>query len=86
MFLGGRLDFQRRESQGLGIVLEGVSARGRHGEKILQPMSLRIAPGELVGVIGPSGCGKSSLIQRIVGLAAFSEGTMRVNGRPVAAV
>lgn len=47
---------------------------------ILQGVSLRINPGELVGVAGPSGVGKSTLARMIVGSDAYEVGTIRFDG------
>ncbi|MGN6208032.1 type I secretion system permease/ATPase [Asticcacaulis sp.] len=47
---------------------------------ILQGISLRVLPGELVGVAGPSGVGKSTLARLIVGADTYEVGTIRFDG------
>jgi NitT/TauT family transport system ATP-binding protein len=48
------------------------------GLRVLDGVSLDLRMGEIVSVVGPSGCGKSTLLRLISGLAAASEGTVRV--------
>lgn len=48
----------------------------------LKPVSLRIQPGELVGVVGESGSGKSTIARLMVGLLEPSEGEVFVLGKP----
>jgi zinc transport system ATP-binding protein len=48
----------------------------REGRAILERVSLRVAAGSLHVVVGPNGGGKSSLIEAILGQAAFT-GTVR---------
>lgn len=47
----------------------------------LRDVSLRIAPGEAVGVIGPNGSGKSTLLQLAAGVQKPAEGRIVVEGR-----
>lgn len=68
-------------SRGISLSFSGISAETRDGTMVLQDLNFHIAQGEFVGILGPSGCGKSSLIQRIVGLARFTDGEMRINGK-----
>jgi D-methionine transport system ATP-binding protein len=52
----------------------------------LQPLDLRIAAGEVFGIIGHSGAGKSTLIRLINGLETPSTGRVLVDGEDVAAL
>jgi NitT/TauT family transport system ATP-binding protein len=44
--------------------------------RVLDGVSLRAGPGEVVAVVGPSGCGKSTLLELACGLQAPDEGTV----------
>jgi len=46
-------------------------------------IDLGIEEGEFVSLVGPSGCGKSTLLHMIGGFIPISEGTIRVEGKPV---
>ena len=51
-----------------GIEVSGVSFRYQEdGPLILDDLSLRIEPGEYVGIVGKSGCGKSTLMRLMLG-------------------
>lgn len=51
-----------------GIEVSGVSFRYQEdGPLILDDLSLRIDPGEYVGIVGKSGCGKSTLMRLMLG-------------------
>ena len=68
-----------------GLVLRQVElAHGAH--RLLGPLSLTAAAGEVVTVMGPSGCGKSSLLAFVCGtLDPALEGTGRIllNGEDI---
>lgn len=53
------------------------------GRKLLNDLSICIAPGEKVVLLGANGCGKSSLLQLINGLLTPDQGEIRYQGQPV---
>ncbi|MCD8084194.1 MAG: ABC transporter ATP-binding protein/permease [Clostridiales bacterium] len=52
-------------------------------EHVLSDISFHIRPGQTVGIIGQTGAAKSTLVQLIPRLYEATEGTVRVDGRPV---
>lgn len=61
------------------IRLTGV--RFQYGERVvLEDINLRIAPGEMVGLVGPSGSGKSTLVNLICRFYDVAEGRIEVDG------
>jgi ABC-type Fe3+/spermidine/putrescine transport system ATPase subunit len=61
----------------LTCVLPGAAA------PVIDGLSLRIAPGELLSVLGPSGTGKTTLLRLIAGLAEPVSGDIAFDGRSV---
>ncbi len=54
------------------------------GRRIVSDISLRLEPGEMLGLIGPNGSGKSTLLGMLAGLIPPSTGEIRLEGRPMA--
>lgn len=51
---------------------------------VLDQVAIQAYAGEMLAVTGPSGSGKSSLLALLAGLAVPTEGTVLVDGRPLA--
>lgn len=66
------------------IEIEGLHVR--HGAaQILGAIDLQIVPGETFGLVGESGSGKTTLAHAIAGLVSPASGTIRLDGKPLAA-
>lgn len=63
-----------RPLEGRGLFL------ARAGRRILDGVSITVAPGEAVAVQGPSGSGKSTLVRMLATLVAPDQGTVSLGG------
>ncbi|HBF28249.1 ATP-binding cassette domain-containing protein [Rhizobium sp.] len=52
----------------------------------LQDISLKLREGEFTAIVGASGCGKSTLLRLLVGLDREFDGSITVDGRPLAGI
>jgi len=71
------------------LVIDRVSKRyrlEREAKDVLafSAVTLSVEEGEFVAIVGPSGCGKTSLLNVVAGLLSFEEGSVAIDGRPVA--
>ncbi|OGO62130.1 MAG: ABC transporter ATP-binding protein [Chloroflexi bacterium RBG_19FT_COMBO_47_9] len=53
---------------------------------VLQKVSIKVQPKEIVAVIGPNGAGKSTLLKTLVGLIEPRLGTIRYDGKPITGI
>jgi ABC-type nitrate/sulfonate/bicarbonate transport system ATPase subunit len=71
------------------LQIDGVTLRfaPRKGKPVtaLDRISLEVKDNEFSVIVGPSGCGKSSLLRVVAGLAAPTEGRVRLSGAPITA-
>ena len=53
------------------------------GRPILKKLSLKVYPGECVGVLGPNGCGKTTLFSMCIGEENVENGKIFLNGNSI---
>ena len=53
------------------------------GRPILKKLSLKVYPGECVGVLGPNGCGKTTLFSMCIGEENVESGKIFLNGKSI---
>jgi ABC-2 type transport system ATP-binding protein len=63
-----------------------IEVRGltkRYGDKLaVDNLTFTVRPGIVTGFLGPNGAGKSTTIRLLLGLAAPTSGSARINGKP----
>jgi ABC-2 type transport system ATP-binding protein len=63
--------------------LDGVSVTFQDGTRAVDSFSLKVAPGECLGILGPNGAGKTTLLRLLAGLLAPSQGIIELFGLPI---
>ncbi len=67
------------------VELQGVVVRNADGSAVLlKNISLKLTPGEVLGVVGPSGAGKTTLARVVAGALPPDLGEIRVDGASMA--
>ncbi len=64
--------------EGLDVSIKSV--------KILRGVSLRLAPGQLAGLVGRNGAGKTTLMRTLIGALSPTAGSITLEGRSLAGV
>ena len=65
-------------------MLEVDKIRAGYGAiNVLWDVTLSVATGALTTIIGPNGAGKTTLLRAIMGLLPVSQGTIRLDGKPL---
>ena len=64
------------QAEGLGLALGG--------RRVVDQVSLALAPGQWAALVGPNGAGKSSLLSLLAGLKLPDAGRVLLDGRPLA--
>jgi ATP-binding cassette, subfamily B, bacterial len=71
---------------GATVAFENVAFSYPDGRKVFNHFSLRIEPGQRVGLVGPSGCGKSTLFSLLQRFYDVQGGRILIGGQDVARV
>ena len=53
------------------------------GRPILKKLSLKVFPGECVGILGPNGCGKTTLFSMCIGEQSLESGKIYLNNKAI---
>jgi vitamin B12/bleomycin/antimicrobial peptide transport system ATP-binding/permease protein len=64
------------ESSDGSIQLNDVEVRAPSGDQLIDPLDLRLVPGEALMIVGHSGSGKSTLLRSLARLWPFTTGTL----------
>lgn len=68
-----------------GLVIEAIDLDVQAGGRtLIEGISMRVEPGEIVGLMGPSGAGKSTLVKAMAGYLRPSRGRVLLNGADLA--
>ena len=67
------------EMQG-AVEFEDVSFTYDKGKRVLEDFTLKVEPGEMIGLVGHSGAGKSTLINLLARFYDVTEGTIKIDG------
>ncbi len=61
----------------MSLVVDGVIGRDMFSHRV----SLRVEPGETIGIVGRNGSGKSTLLHTVAGLCELRSGSLSMGGR-----
>jgi ATP-binding cassette subfamily B protein len=71
---------------GASIVVENISFRYPGGHNVFENLSLRLEPGQRVGLVGPSGGGKSTLFALVQRYYDVQRGRILIDGQDISRV
>jgi ABC-2 type transport system ATP-binding protein len=67
------------------IAFDGLTKR--FGDVLaVDDLTVRLAPGRVIGLIGPNGAGKTTTLRTLLGLVAPTAGSATIDGRPYRAI
>lgn len=67
------------------LTLDGIQC-SYGGMRVLHDLSLRLAPGQVLGLLGRNGAGKTTTLKSIMGLVKPRGGSIRLDGRELTAL
>ena len=66
-----------------GLLEASALCKSYRGRQVVQQVSLKLHPGEVVGLLGPNGAGKTTTFYIIVGLISPQSGRVRLFGEDI---
>jgi ATP-binding cassette subfamily B protein len=79
-------DAQPLRRAGASVAFENIRFAYPDGRKVFDDFSLKIEPGQRVGLVGRSGCGKSTLFALVQRLYDVQAGRILIDGQDIARV
>jgi iron complex transport system ATP-binding protein len=74
-----------RDTGGATLTAQGLACE-LGGVRVVDGVTLTLAPGGWTALVGPNGAGKSTLLQLLAGLRRPEAGEVRLDGRPLASM
>lgn len=71
---------QKHGTDGVAVDVEGVTFAYEQESQVLSDVSLRIEPGQTLGICGASGSGKSTLLRLLLRMHDPTRGSIRMDG------
>jgi lipopolysaccharide export system ATP-binding protein len=68
-----------------GLLAKNLTKQFR-GRRVVDDVSVRISPGEVIGLLGPNGAGKTTSFHMILGLIPPNRGQVLLDGRDITAL
>lgn len=65
------------------IELRNLCFAYHRDQPVLNNVTLKIKPGEVVNVLGPNGCGKTTLLKSVLGFLPVPSGTVLIDGADI---
>ena len=65
---------------------DGLHFAYNNAHEVIHGLTLRVAPGEKIGLVGPSGAGKSTLTRLLLRLHDLDQGRIAIDGQDIASV
>ncbi len=84
--MGLRFDFpndERLNSGGLDVVAADALAKRYDGKTLFEDLSLRVPPGQRLGITGPNGTGKSTLLKILLGKLPADAGEVKLDRKQI---
>lgn len=68
------------------VVFEGITFSHRESSPVLHDISFEVQAGETLAIVGPSGCGKSTIVNLLLRLYDYEEGSIRLGREELSAI